>query len=77
MRVLFTFRAGAGLLPDGAVRTGQRDQGHEVLYACQEGMVAAVVAEGLAAVPSGGATMRDPAARRPLVTPNVGASGGR
>jgi UDP:flavonoid glycosyltransferase YjiC (YdhE family) len=68
VRVLFTFSGGRGhFFPTVPFARAIRDQGHEVLYACQDGMVAAVVAEGLAAVPSGGATLRDPAARRPLV----------
>ena len=69
VRALFTFSGGRGhFFPTVPFARAMRDQGHEVLYVCQEGMVAAVMSEGLAAVPSGGPTLRDPATRRPLVT---------
>ncbi|MHB1497242.1 MAG: hypothetical protein ACYCXN_04950 [Acidimicrobiales bacterium] len=67
MRVLFSFTGGSGhFLPTAPFARVLRERGHEIMYACQEGMVPTVVSAGWAAVASGGNTLRDPRARRPL-----------
>lgn len=67
MRVLFTFTGGSGhFLPTVPFARALQKLGHDVTYACQEGMVAMVHSEGWRAVASGGNTLLDPQARRPL-----------
>ena len=69
MRALFTFTGGSGhFLPTVPFAQLLRERGHEIMYACQEGMVPTVVSAGWAAVASGGNTLLDPQARRPLAT---------
>lgn len=67
MRILFTFTGGIGhFVPTVPFAQVLRERGHEVRYACQEGMVTAVTSQGWGAVPSGGNTLLDPRARRRL-----------
>lgn len=67
VRVLFSFAGGVGhFLPTVAFARALARRGHEVRYACQEGMVALVEATGWPAEPTGGASLLDRAARRPL-----------
>lgn len=69
VRALFTFTGGSGhFLPTVPFSQVLRERGHEIMYAGQEGMVPAVVSAGWAAVASGGNTLLDPQARRPLAT---------
>lgn len=68
MRFLFTFTGGSGhFLPTLSIARALRQRGHDIAYACQEGMVERVAAEGLTAFPTGGRTLLDPSERRPLV----------
>lgn len=68
VRALFTFAGGSGhFLPTVPYAQILRERGHEVMYACQEGMVPAVVSAGWPVVASGGNTLLDPRDRRPLV----------
>jgi UDP:flavonoid glycosyltransferase YjiC (YdhE family) len=74
VRALFTFAGGSGhFLPTVPYAQVLRERGHEVLHACQEGMVPAVVSAGWPVVVSGGNTLLDPGARRPLVAVDRGA----
>jgi UDP:flavonoid glycosyltransferase YjiC (YdhE family) len=67
MRFLFTFSGGTGhFLPTIPFATALRERGHEIIYACQEAMVPAVVSAGWPAVGTGGATLLAPAVRRAL-----------
>lgn len=67
MRALFSFTGGRGhFFPTLPLARAMRDRGHDVLYACQEKMVAVVRAEDFAAVGTGGPTLLEPSARRPL-----------
>lgn len=67
VRILVTFAGGSGhFLPTVPFARALRERGHEVRYACQEGMVAAVAAEGWRTAPSGGNTLLDSRTRRPL-----------
>ncbi|MDT0263951.1 glycosyltransferase [Jatrophihabitans lederbergiae] len=69
MLFLFTFAGGNGhFLPTLPIARELAARGHQVRYACQELMVRTVEAEGLIAIASGGRTLLDPSARRPLVT---------
>jgi len=67
MRALFTFTGGSGhFLPTVPFAQVLRERGHQVMYACQEGMVPTVAAAGWPAAASGGNTLLDAQARRPL-----------
>lgn len=67
VRVLFSFAGGVGhFLPTVVFARALARRGHEVRYACQEGMVNTVEAAGWPAEPTGGASLLDRAARRPL-----------
>ncbi len=67
VRVLIGFAGGVGhFLPTAVFARALARRGHEVRYACQEGMVATVEAAGWRAEPTGGASLLDWAARRPL-----------
>ncbi len=67
MRALFSFTGGSGhFLPTLPFSRVLRERGHEIMYACQEDMVPTVVSAGWDAVASGGSTLLDPQARRPL-----------
>lgn len=69
MRFLLGFAGGAGhfrpLLP---LARALAARGHDILFAAQQGMLAAVRAEGFAATESGGDTLLAAEARRPLLT---------
>src|ERR1035438_720576 len=66
-RALFTFTGGSGhFLPTVPFAQVLRERGHRIMYACQEGMVPTVVSAGWPAAASGGDTLLDPQARRPL-----------
>ena len=68
VRALFIFAGGSGhFAPTVPYAQILRDRGHEVMYACQEGMVPAVVSAGWPVVVSGGNRLLDPRDRRPLV----------
>jgi len=67
VRALFSFTGGLGhFLPTEPFARLLRERGHEVLYACQEGMVRSVEGAGWDAVATGGSTLLDPRTRRPL-----------
>lgn len=67
MRFLFSFTGGTGhFLPTVPFARALSARGHAVRYTCQEAMVPVVRAAGWEAVPSGGATLLNPDARRPL-----------
>ena len=67
VRALFSFTGGTGhFLPTVPFARVLRERGHEIMYACQEGMVATVVSAGWAAVAIGGHTLLDPQERHPL-----------
>jgi UDP:flavonoid glycosyltransferase YjiC (YdhE family) len=67
MRLLFTFAGGTGhFLPLVPIALTASVGGHEVVFSGQEGMTATVAASGFRAVPSGGATLRQPRRRRAL-----------
>lgn len=67
VRVLFSFAGGMGhFLPTVVFARSLARRGHEVRYACQEGMVAIVEAAGWPAESTVGASLLDRAARRPL-----------
>jgi len=67
VRVLFSFTGGSGhFLPTVPFARVLRERGHEIMYACQEGMVPTVVSAGWAGAASGGNTILDPQARRPV-----------
>jgi MGT family glycosyltransferase len=68
VRVLFTFAGGSGhFLPTVPLARSLAERGHDVMYACQEAMVANVASQGWKVVPSGGTTLLSPGKRRPLV----------
>ncbi|MHB8221021.1 MAG: glycosyltransferase [Acidimicrobiales bacterium] len=68
MRALFTFAGGSGhFLPTVPFAHALRERGHEVMYSCQEAMVPVVNSAGWLVAASGGNTLLDPQARRPLV----------
>lgn len=68
MRFLFSFAGGSGhFLPTEAFARALTGRGHEILYSCQEAMLGTVAAAGWQVEPSGGASLLDEAARRPLV----------
>lgn len=76
MRFLFSFTGGTGhFLPTVPFARALATSGHAVRYTCQEAMVPAVCAAGWEAVPSGGATLLNPDARRPLAPLNRIAEG--
>lgn len=65
MRTLFSFTGGIGhFFPLVPFAQALRDRGHEVMYACQDGMVPTVVSAGWPAVASGGNTLLDRRERR-------------
>jgi len=67
VRFLFSFTGGTGhFVPTVPFARALAARDHEVRYTCQEAMVPVVSAAGWEAVPSGGATLLDPCARRPL-----------
>ena len=68
MRFLCTFVGGTGHLePVLPMALELRQRGHDVAFACQADLVAAVRRTGLPAHDTGGATMLPPSARRALV----------
>ncbi|HTT91057.1 MAG TPA: glycosyltransferase [Acidimicrobiales bacterium] len=68
MRFLFSFTGGTGhFVPTAVFAKALARRGHEVLFGCQEGMVATVAAAGWLAEPTGGASLMHDSARRPLV----------
>ena len=67
VRFLFSFTGGTGhFVPTEVFARALSRRGHEVLYCCQEGMVATVAAAGWRAEPAGGASLLHESARRPL-----------
>ncbi len=71
MRFLFSFAGGSGhFFPTQIFARVLARRGHDVLYTCQEGMVATVAGAGWRVEPSGGASLLSPDARRPLVPPD-------
>jgi UDP:flavonoid glycosyltransferase YjiC (YdhE family) len=65
---LFTFAGGSGhFFPTQVFARTLARRGHDIRYACQEGMVATVARAGWPVEPSGGRSLLDPDARRPLV----------
>lgn len=68
MRFLFSFAGGSGhFYPTQVFARVLTRRRHDVRYTCQEGMVATVEGAGWRVEPSGGASLLDPDARRPLV----------
>jgi len=67
VRVLFSFVGGTGhFLPTLPVARALADRGHEILYTCQGPMIRTVERMGFTGIDSGGLTLLDPDARRPL-----------
>jgi UDP:flavonoid glycosyltransferase YjiC (YdhE family) len=68
VRFLFSFAGGSGhFLPTQVFARALAQRGHEIRYTCQEAMVATVARAGWTVEPSGGRSLLDPEARRPLV----------
>src|SRR3954469_6650642 len=68
VRFLFTFAGGAGhFLPTVPIASAVRRRGHEVMYGCQPAMRRVVEQAGFPAYPTGGHSLLEPGARRPLV----------
>jgi UDP:flavonoid glycosyltransferase YjiC (YdhE family) len=67
VRFLFSFAGGTGhFVPTAVFARALARRGHEILYCCQEGMVATVTAAGWSVQPTGGATLLAESTRRPL-----------
>jgi UDP:flavonoid glycosyltransferase YjiC (YdhE family) len=68
VRFLFSFAGGSGhFIPTQAFARALAQRGHDIRYTCQEAMVATVARAGWAVEPSGGRSLLEPDARRPLV----------
>jgi len=68
VRFLFSFTGGSGhFLPTAPYARVLARRGHEILYTCQERTLGMVAAQGWQVEPSGGASLLDLEARRPLV----------
>ena len=68
MRFLFSFAGGSGhFFPTQVFARTLAQRGHDIRYTCQEAMVATVARAGWPVEPSGGRSLLDPEARRPLV----------
>ncbi|HEY9344618.1 MAG TPA: hypothetical protein VIQ53_04850, partial [Inquilinus sp.] len=67
MRVLFSFAGGSGhFLPLVPLARAVRAAGHDIAFAGQPAMVAAVETAGFAAFATGGGTLRSAPVRTPL-----------
>ena len=67
MRILFSFTGGSGhFLPTTVFARALERRGHEIRYACQDGMIPTVRAAGWEAESTGGKSLSEYAARRPL-----------
>jgi UDP:flavonoid glycosyltransferase YjiC (YdhE family) len=68
VRFMFSFAGGTGhFIPTAVFAGALARRGHEILYCCQEGMVATVTAAGWRVEATGGATLLDETTRRPLM----------
>lgn len=71
-RVLFTFAGGMGhFLPLLLIARALASDGHAVAFAAQAKLLPAVEQAGFEAFDTGGSTVRDPAARSPLLRPDM------